>query len=376
MLHLLLIEFLDELIYGLREAAWPQIRTDLQLTYAEIGILLGLPGIASSLVEPFLGIFSDRGKRQILIIGGGILYALSLVITGISHTFLLLLLSFFLFYPSCGAIVSLSQTEMMDKQPNFRVKNMAKWSLAGSVGVVLGPLLFSGILLVGGNWRTPFFIFSGLTLVLTVIKWRKPVYQINPEKTIPFSDSIRRVFHALLDLKVLRWLILLTFSNLMLDVFLGFLTLYFVDVVFVSQHQASIAVGVWAVVGLVGDLLLIPLLDKVPGLIYLKRSTFLELILFPIFLIIPGYGFKLIFLAGMGLFNAGWYSILKAQLYNSLPNNSGIVLAISNIFGILGVFVPWCIGLIADRYGLPTAIWFLFLGPVGLLFGLPRQQKS
>jgi FSR family fosmidomycin resistance protein-like MFS transporter len=54
---LLTIEFLDELVYGAREAAWPLIRTDLALTYAQVGLLLSLPNLASSLVEPFLGRF-------------------------------------------------------------------------------------------------------------------------------------------------------------------------------------------------------------------------------------------------------------------------------------------------------------------------------
>lgn len=40
---LLVIEFLDEFIYGAREAAWPLVRSDLALTYAQIGVLLGLP---------------------------------------------------------------------------------------------------------------------------------------------------------------------------------------------------------------------------------------------------------------------------------------------------------------------------------------------
>lgn len=41
---LLLIEFLDELVFGAGEAAWPLIRDDLALSYDQIGLLLGIPG--------------------------------------------------------------------------------------------------------------------------------------------------------------------------------------------------------------------------------------------------------------------------------------------------------------------------------------------
>ena len=47
---LLLIEFLDEFIFGAREAAWPIIRNDLDLTYLQIGLVLGVPVVVSSIV--------------------------------------------------------------------------------------------------------------------------------------------------------------------------------------------------------------------------------------------------------------------------------------------------------------------------------------
>lgn len=375
MLRVLLIEFLDEFIFGVRESAWPQIRSNLQLTYAQIGMLLGLPGIASSLIEPFLGILSDRGKRRALILGGGILFALSLLMTGVSHTFPVLLLSFMLFYPASGAFVSLSQTAMMDREPEKKEKNMAKWSFAGSLGVVIGPLVLTVVLLGGGNWQSLFILTALLTVALLGLVWRLPVMQSHHGSKVPFSDSVRGVFYALMNVKVLRWLMLLAFSDMMLDVLLGYLTLYFVDIAVVSQSQASIAVGVWAVVGLMGDFVLIRLLDRVSGLTYLRWSAVIELLLFPLFLLAPDYWMKILLLACLGLFNAGWYSILKAQLYGALPEKSGVVLAVSNIFGLLGAAIPWIVGLIADRYGLRYAMWLLLLGPIGLAAGLPRRRE-
>ena len=52
-LTLLAIEFLDELVYGAGQAAWPVIRDDLGLSYVQIGALLSLPGVVGSLIEPF-----------------------------------------------------------------------------------------------------------------------------------------------------------------------------------------------------------------------------------------------------------------------------------------------------------------------------------
>ncbi len=51
----------------------------------------------------------------------------------------------------------------------------------------------------------------------------------------------------------------------MLDTFKSFLALYVVDVVGVSESRAALIIAVWVGVGLLGDLLLIPLLKRVLG---------------------------------------------------------------------------------------------------------------
>ncbi len=58
---LLAIEFLDEFVFGAREAAWPLIRDDLGLSYAQIGLLLGLPNVIANFIEPALGILGVMG---------------------------------------------------------------------------------------------------------------------------------------------------------------------------------------------------------------------------------------------------------------------------------------------------------------------------
>src|SRR3954470_24933115 len=81
---LLLIAFLDELVFGVREAAWPLIRDDLGLTYAEVGLLLGVPNLVSSVIEPFIGILGDVWRRRVLVLGGGVVYGLALLVIALS----------------------------------------------------------------------------------------------------------------------------------------------------------------------------------------------------------------------------------------------------------------------------------------------------
>src|SRR5689334_20952216 len=98
-LALLVIEWLDEFVFGMREAAWPLIRNDLHLSYTQIGILLGVPALLAVFVETVMGILADTGKRRALVLGGGVIFALSCVLTALSGNFIMLLLSFIVFYP-------------------------------------------------------------------------------------------------------------------------------------------------------------------------------------------------------------------------------------------------------------------------------------
>ncbi len=380
---LLVIEFLDELVFGVREAAWPLIRTELGLTYAQIGLLLGLPNVVAAVIEPVLGVLGDVWKRWVLIVGGGLVYGLALLVVGVSNSFGLLLLGFVLLYPASGAFVGLAQASLMDLDPNRHENQMARWTLAGSVGVVAGPLLLGLAVVSGLGWRGVMLALGVFTLLLALVAWWQPRLRAKPngggdedEAPVGLLGGLREAVRALRQRTVLRWLVLLEYSDFMLDVLLGFLALYFVDVVGVSPALAGTAVAVWSGAGLLSDALIIPVLERVRGLSYLRVSALVMLCLFPTFLLIPGFGPKLVVLALMGLANAGWYAILQGQLYSAMPGRSGTVMAINSIFGLVTGLVPALLGYIAFRAGLPVTMWLLLLGPLALLIGLPRRRAD
>jgi MFS transporter, FSR family, fosmidomycin resistance protein len=376
----LLIEFLDELTFGVTDAAWPLIRTDLQLNYVQIGLALSLPGIVANCIEPFLGILGDVWKRRVLILGGGVFFTLACLLTAVSHNFLFLLISFIIFYPASGAFVSLSQASLMDSDPSRHEQNMARWTFAGSVGVVLGPLALGAAAFLGFGWRGMFFVLAGMTVLILGGAWRLLPAISGDHPPLPSPsvvwDGIRTALSALKRREVLRWLVLLEFSDLMLDVFYGYMALYFVDVVGLTAAKAALAVAVWTGFGLLGDFLIIPLLEKVRGLDYLRLSVVLELVLFPAFLLIPNAWLKLVVLGALGLFNSGWYAILQGNLYSSMPGRSGTVMTLGNVAGFFGKLIPFGIGLAAQRFGLGSAMWILLAGPLALLFGLPKGYHS
>ena len=375
----LLIEFLDELVFGVGETAWPFIRDDLNLSYAQIGLLLSLPGIIAAFIEPFIGILGDVWRRRLLILGGGILFTASLFITSTSYSFLLLLISFILFFPSSGAFVSLSQANLMDSDESRHEQNMARWTFAGSLGVVTGPLLLGLFVYLGLGWRGTYALLASLSALCLVIAIR---FLPADKKEIPFPsfrevfDGFKAAFSALKRKEVWRWLLLLEFADLMLDVLFSFLALYFVDVVQTTETQAGIAVTVWLAMGLVTDFLFIPFVDRQKNTLkFLRTTAVFNGIAFIAFMLMPGFIPKIILVILVNLFNTGWYPILQGRLYSSLPGQSASLMAIGAVTTPLAKLLPLLIGILADQFGLQSAMWILLLGPLALLIGLPQNGQ-
>lgn len=259
-LALLAVELLDELVFGTREAAWPLIRDDLGLTYIQIGLLVGSPGWVATFIEPFIGILGDTWKRRTLIVGGGIIFALATVSVGLSQVFWVLLLVEVLTGPASGAFVNLSQAALMDHDTSRHEQNMARWGLAGSVGQVVGPLLLGAIIALGGSWRHTFILYGLMMLGLVALVSRFTFGNGKPDEDevpLSFMAGLRFAVRALRRREIMRWLLLLEFSNLLLDILLSYLALYFVDVVGANDGQAGLAVAIFTGVGLIGDVLLI-----------------------------------------------------------------------------------------------------------------------
>jgi FSR family fosmidomycin resistance protein-like MFS transporter len=326
-----------------------------------------VPSLVSLVVEPVLGLASVTWRRRVLVLGGGLAFAGALALAAGAPSFWLLLVAFALLYPASGAFVSLSQAALMDLEPERREHNMARWTFAGAVGVVLGPLLLAGFAWADLGWRELFAGFALGALALVVAVRRSPESHDGDER-----PRLREGLRAITRREVFRWLFLLELSDLLLDVLLGFLALYFVDEVGTSRATGGLAVAVWSGAGLLGSAVMIPLLRRVDGLRYLRASAVATAALFVGFLLVPAVELKLGLVAALAVVNAGWYPVLQARLYGSLAGASGLVLTVGALFPLNAV-LPLGIAAVAERWGLDAALWPLLAAPVALVLLVPRR---
>jgi FSR family fosmidomycin resistance protein-like MFS transporter len=323
-------------------------------------------------LEPLLGVAGDTPRRRWLILVGGCGFAAATALVAVATAFWLFVAALVIAYTASTAFVSLSQASLMDIRPDARELNMARWTLAGSVGVVGGPLLLAGAVAAGAGWRAALLVPAAAAGLVVALARRSPIP--TPEAHESLLSGLRGALVALRRREVLRWLAVLEASDLMLDVLHGFLALYLVDVVGLGVVEAGLALGVWTGAGLAGDALLVPLLARVRGLVYLRASAAVVMLVYPALLLVPGAGAKIGLLAVLGVLNAGWYAIPKAQLYAALPGQSGTAIAVGSAGGLVGAVIPLALGVVADHAGLAPTMWLLVAAPLLLLALVPRSR--
>jgi FSR family fosmidomycin resistance protein-like MFS transporter len=384
LLAALAVELVDELVDGTKSAAMPLIRHDLALSYLQVGLLTAVPLIAGGLIELPIGVMSGPSvRRRRLILGGGLVFIAAVLAAGLAGSFIVLLIAFTAFFPASGAFVSLTQAALMDTAPDRQAPHMARWELAGSIGALGGPLLVAAVLAAGGSWRLAFGLaaaFGAAAWLAVVLTGRAAAATTAPGRGDPADDhreggwpGWRAAAGVVRRSGALRWLVLLQVSDLLLDVLTAFLAVYLVAAAHVSPAVAALGVAVRLGAGLAGDTILIRLLERRDSRRVLRASVPLALMLFPAFLLVPGIGPKLVLLAALTFATAPWYPVLQAELYGSLPGNSGIAVSLTSAASLAGGLGPLLVGVLAQHLGLGWAMASLCVAPV-LMLGVPASN--
>ncbi len=366
------VELLDEFIYGLFGAVLPTIKTELTLTYTQVGLLFTLPGLIGVLGEPFIGLLGDTRHRRALVLGGIIATAIGLTFIAGAQQYLPLLLAQSIMYVASGAYVNLSQATLIDRNPRRAENTMARWVLMGAIGVTIAPMFITVVLSAEGSWRAVYLstaIVAGVFAVL-LFKQRFNGHAGAEAAAGSLRQLVRNLIVALRSRTLIKWIILTELADFMLDKLLEVTGLYFHDVAGVSLSAASAVVTVATIAGLIGNFALVPLLEKVNGGRVLHVSAIVVLMAYAALLLIPIVWLKVALIAVINLSTAGWYAVLRARCYEVLPGQSGVVVAVTSLANISSLFVPLLLGGIADAFGLQVAMWLLILGPIALIWGV------
>lgn len=369
------VEFLDEFIYGLESAVLPTLKSDLNLTYTQVGLLFTLPALVAVFAEPLIGLLGDTAHRRLLVVGGLIATFVSLVLVALGQTYFVILVAYTIMASASGAYVNLSQATLVDRAADRAEQTMARWVLVGSVAVTVSPLIVTAAFGLGYGWRGLYWGLAGMAGCFLALLWpvRFTGHAGAEDESVSPRKLLSMFWEGLRNSELLRWVLLAEVADLMLDKHLEVTGLYFHDVVGVSLTAASGVVAWMSIVGLVGSFIFVPVIERVDGLKLLRSTAWIVLITYCVYLLVPNVWVKVGLIAVLSFCTSSWFPTLRAKSFQALAGQSGVVMAVSSVANLSSLFVPLVIGSLADAFGLGSAMWLLALGPVALLIWLPKE---
>ena len=153
-----LAHLMTDLNQGGMPALLPSLKESYGLSYAQLGMILLVLNITSSLIQPLFGYWSDRARQGWLVAAGPALAAAGLALTGYVDSYPGVLAAAAL----CGIGVALFHPEAARAARGVsggqRATAMAVFSVGGNLGFALGPVVALALV----RW----FGFPGLAWIL------------------------------------------------------------------------------------------------------------------------------------------------------------------------------------------------------------------
>lgn len=365
-----LCHLLNDLMQSLIPAIYPVLQQELALSFTQIGLItVAFQGVAS-ILQPVVGIVTDRRPMPFSLTAGMGLTLAGLVLLAHAGSFEVVLLAAVLvgmgssvFHPESSRIARLAA----GARPGFA---QSVFQVGGNAGSSLGPLLAAFIVVPFGQISIEWF--AGVALVAMAILWVVGRWY-GGEGLARMRAARGRVVTGTLP----RWrvvaaiavLVALTFSKFVyMAAYSSYYTFYLIERFDVSVAQAQIWLFVFLAAVALGTIIGGPIGDRIGR----KRVIWASILgIAPLALVIPHLGLgatvALSALAGMVLASAFPAIIVYAQ--DLMPSRTGMVAGL--FFGLafgMGALGAAGMGVIADAQGIAHTFFLAsFLPLIGLL---------
>ena len=369
---------LNDTMQSLLSAIYPMLKADYGLDFWQIGLLTLTFQVTASLLQPLIGMYTDRRPLPYSLPVGMGASLVGLLFLAYADRYGILLVG--------AALVGLGSAVFHPKSSRVaRLASGGRYGLAqslfqvgGNVGSALGPLLAAFIVVPRGQGSVAWF--SVVALVGMVVLWQVGTWYSNhrkvnaakpaPVRSLPLPR--RRIVIALVVLAVL------TFSkNVYLASISSYYTFYVIHRFGVSVQASQLLLFVYLGGAAIGTILGGPLGDRFGAKTVIWFSIFGVL---PFSLALPYAGLELTVVLSfiVGLVMASAFPAIVVYAQELVPGRVGMVAGIffGLAFGIAGIAAA-VLGIFADSYGI-DAVYAVcsYLPLLGLLTAfLPDMHR-
>jgi FSR family fosmidomycin resistance protein-like MFS transporter len=372
---------LNDLVQSLLPSIYPILKSSFHLTFGEIGFVTLAYQLTASLLQPFVGQYTDKRPLPYSLPFAMAFTLVGLILMGLAFNLSSLLLAAVLiglgsaiFHPESSRVARLASGGQHGLAQSF-------FQVGGNAGSAIGPLLAAVIVQPRGQIGVLWFSIAALLaipLLLRVARWYASVHVERPVAVSGATKKATAVPTRQLTFALVLLLVLIFSKYFYLASISNFYIFYLIEHFGVSVQSAQIHLFVFLGAVAAGTLVGGPVGDRYGRKLVILGSIFGVL---PFTLILPHANLfwtgPLTFIIGFILSSA--FSAILVYGQELIPGRIGMVsgLFFGFAFGMGGIGAA-VLGHLADAFGVITvykiAAWLPALGLFAIL--LPRVEHD
>ncbi len=360
---------LNDIMQSLLAAIYPLLKTNFQLDYWQIGMLTLAFQVTASLLQPLVGIYTDKRPLPFSLTVGMGSSMIGLLVLAFAPTYALLVIGACfigigssIFHPEASRVARLASGGRYGLAQSL-------FQVGGNFGQSLGPLLAAFIVVPFGQGSVGWF--SAGALLGMIVLWKVGVWYGNH-----IRDVVRRaVASTVIPLPrrsvvvALVVLALLTFSkNIYMASISSYYTFYVIERFGVGVQMSQYLLFVFLGAAALGTILGGPIGDRF-GAKFVIWLSILGVLPFTLALPYANFEWTIILSFVIGLMMASAFPAIVVFAQELLPGRVGMVAGIffGFAFGMGGIAAA-VLGVVADHSGIEYVYWICsFLPLLGLL---------
>jgi FSR family fosmidomycin resistance protein-like MFS transporter len=343
--------FATDFANGALPALLPFLAGRFDLSYTQVGALVLVSALASSILQPLFGLWSDRRGAVWLLPAGVALAGIGMALAAASGSYELCLL-----LVTISGLGTAAYHPEGSKYANYvsgarRASGMSLFSIGGNMGVAVGALTTAPLLLLFGRWGGLLLALPAVVVSVLLLARLRYLLGFAPERERERAAAGENLPGALallqgvVALRSVGWFGLLTFVPLW-AVSLGH-----------SEAYGNNLLSLMLFVGGAGTLAAGPIADRIGRRPVLLASLVATPPLTVVFIAVGGI-VGAVALALVGVCVVGTFGVIGVMSQEYLPSRLGLASGITIGFSIgLGGVAALALGALADAVDLETALY-------------------
>ena len=352
--------FVVDLNQGSLPALLPFLKSAHQLSYASVATMVLAANVASSIVQPLFGYFADQTARRWMLPASVLLTGAGFALLGLAPSYTALLVLVVAMGLGVAAYHPEAYKTATSVAGERKATALSWFSLGGNVGIALGPPVITALVTVVGltgslGLLAPTLVASALLLAVL------PAFS---QSAAPRAAAAAAARGVNMPRAMALLILVVTIRSWTTLGFTTFVPFYYIDTLGADPRLVGPLLFVFLGGGAVGTVIAGPLADRWGPRAFMQWALLAALPFGVLFLLTGGVlAFVMLGIFGALLTSSFTVSVVLGQAY--LPRNagtaSGLIVGFAIGAGGLGVTA---LGWVADRYGLPTALWISALTPL------------